>query len=1746
MAITRVKNYNIAPYYDDFDESKNYHRIMFRPGFAVQARELTQLQTALQSQIDKLGQYNFNDGSRVVGGKVTVNTEYDFVKLTSTSNVSQFVGTTITGGTNGVTAKVLEAVAATGSDPDTLYIEYNGSGTANATKLFANGESITNGSKTATLASSSATGKGSRVSIEEGAYFISGTMVYVAPASLILDKYTNTPSYIIGLNVTETSNVDNATDTTLVDNAQGTPNYAAPGAHRYKISTELIKESLSSPNATYANYIMLMKINSGVVQVKTEDKTANTELTSRLARRTHEESGNYSVRPFSLDIREHLDNTAGNGGWKTSGNGGSALKLAVGVEPSVCYVQGYRLENLATNYVEIDKPRDLQNENAKTTSLPVGNYVQVTLSTVRGMPNINDLQTCTLADGGGNIGTARIRGFEQATATVWNLYLFDIQMNSGETFGTVTTITQTNSSGQDFTATLATTGARYDVGNDGLVFKLPYDGIKTLNASSPVDHPDYIVRHRVQGQISGTGNSATISFTSLPGTVNSKADVMIAVGNNAAQLVPQACITSNTGATTLTIANTSNALSTIGSGTPHVQVVVSLKKVASGGRKSKTYTVQSATNYSFNGSDPVMLNRSDVVRINTLTIGGVDHKENFILDTGQRDNFYDEARLIPKGTQAAATLSVQLDYFEHGSGDYFTVDSYEATYTDGASVSRNGYEEIPTFESNKGTVELRDCIDFRPTKASSGSPTSGFEFTTGTGDQIADTPQPGSVMTADIQHYLGRIDKLYVDREGTFRVIKGVADNNPKPPEDINDSMTIFELHCQPYIFEPADCIPVKIDNKRYTMRDIGAIDSRLKNVEYYTSLSLLEKEAASVQIQDGSNNERMKNGIVVDGFYGHNVGNITHPDYHCSIDKTPGVLRPMFYEDNVNLVGSSIPSGWKTGSLIHLPFSEVTYIEQPYATMQEFVNPYNVFTWGGEMKLSPESDEWKDTDTRPDVVIDNEGVYDQLVHMAEENGILGTVWNEWETNWTGTEITESTSTMDVEEEGEGWFRRRFRRRRGAATTTTVATTTTSNQSRSGLKTTVVPDTQLKELGSRVVETNFIPFMRSREIFFHAERMKPNTKVYAFFNGSDVTNYCSETGGYKEWSNESSIASFKDATVHANNTDLITDASGQVAGSFRIPHNSSLKFKTGTREFRLSDDSTNNKDNETTFAEALYHAQGLLETKENVIMSTKVPRFVSTELGDTRVVQETSITRFTDPVEWVDPVAQTFIVDTVGGIFASSCEIYIAAEDASIPINLSIRSVENGIPTQQVVPGTSVNMYPSSITTSTNGSVATKFTFDHPVYLGQDQEYAIVLISQSDDYKVFIAETGGFDLANPTSRVTKQPYNGVFFTSANSSTWTPEQTRDMKFKLNRCNFTTTSGNISLVNDVVPTASLPANPFTYVSNSTNTIIRVQHPNHGMHGSSKVTISGQSGTVNGITAAQMNTTHTVSEAEIDSYTITLSGIAATTAGGLVGGGAGIKATCNKMYDVLKPTIQTLEVPRTAINLTLSATTGQSIDQVGQAANNITGIGGILANQNNEFTSPMQVMSAVNETNYNSGNKSLQITAALVGNSYLTPIIDMNRASVICVSNRLNDAGNNSSDYNDTANGRTYVAETSATGGSELNSYVTKRIDLNNEADILDVYLNVNKPNGAAIDLYYKAIAAGSDLDFESQPWILDAPEKTIPDNDGGAYSEAHYIIDPTIGKFGSFAFKIVLRGNNSSYAPTVKDFRAIAAL
>jgi hypothetical protein len=176
--------------------------------------------------------------------------------------------------------------------------------------------------------------------------------------------------------------------------------------------------------------------------------------------------------------------------------------------------------------------------------------------------------------------------------------------------------------------------------------------------------------------------------------------------------------------------------------------------------------------------------------------------------------------------------------------------------------------------------------------------------------------------------------------------------------------------------------------------------------------------------------------------------------------------------------------------------------------------------------------------------------------------------------------------------------------------------------------------------------------------------------------------------------------------------------------------------------------------------------------------------------------------------------------------------------------------------------------------------------------------------------------------------------------------------------------------------------------------------------------------------------------------------------------------------------------------------------------------------------------------------SGAKSFTLECILThnGNTNISPVIDMNRSSAVLIENIVNDATTNSSLY--TSRG-TYVAETAARNTSNFAKYVTKKVELNSAASNLDVYINANKPDGGNIDLYYKVQIAGDNDPFDDEVWILAAPENAILTDNSSTFREVHYAIDPAGTDFDSFAFKIVLRSRNSSYPPTVKDFRAIAS-
>ena len=151
----------------------------------------------------------------------------------------------------------------------------------------------------------------------------------------------------------------------------------------------------------------------------------------------------------------------------------------------------------------------------------------------------------------------------------------------------------------------------------------------------------------------------------------------------------------------------------------------------------------------------------------------------------------------------------------------------------------------------------------------------------------------------------------------------------------------------------------------------------------------------------------RFKSGIVVDNFQGHKVGDAFHKDYKNSMDFSRGILRPIHVSKSVDLEESATTdsartsAGYqKTGDLITLPYTEVVLTEQPFASTVERVAPFKSATWKGVLSIDPSQDNWFETEIAPRLTINREGNYDAVVASIGNN--MGTVWNSWQTTWSG------------------------------------------------------------------------------------------------------------------------------------------------------------------------------------------------------------------------------------------------------------------------------------------------------------------------------------------------------------------------------------------------------------------------------------------------------------------------------------------------------------------------------------------------------------------------------------------------------------------------------------------------------------------------------------------------------------------------------------------------------------------------
>jgi len=795
--------------------------------------------------------------------------------------------------------------------------------------------------------------------------------------------------------------------------------------------------------------------------------------------------------------------------------------------------------------------------------------------------------------------------------------------------------------------------------------------------------------------------------------------------------------------------------------------------------------------------------------IQSITIGSyINLTNNYTLDKGQKEQFYDYSKII-RNANASAPSKKLLIIFNHydiasnEQGDVFTVNSYQ---------KERFLTDIPTIIKN---VRASDTLDFRPRVSEfTSSTTSPFYFTNRsflvTSQYYTISPNESSIV--GYSYYLPRIDKIVLNKLGDLQVIKGLSASQPKQPFNNEEAMDIATISLPAYLYNPKDVVITLVDNRRYTMRDIGSLEDRIQNLERTTSLTLLELNTKSLQIQDSDGLSRFKTGFFVDDFKNASLINNTNSDVRCDVDTENEQLIPAIdfwslkselaldssidsttadFSSNLSLFDSNVR---KTGNIITLNYKEKSWIEQPHASNVENVNPFNVVEFTGGIKLSPFADNWVRniyienvrtswrpqafrgegflverfvenivTTSQPDPYFRSrnvEFIASALRPLTRHYSFIDDI-NSLDIIPKLLEISMVSGTFNVGETVNGY--------RGSQKIISFRTAKPSHKTGNY----ATPD----------LEYRLNPYDNSQSLpsAYSASSTILNVDTFSLAEES-LTGY----GGYIEVGIKL-IGATSGAVATVSNIRLISDDLGDLYGCFfiRDPNTNPpplVRIRTGDRVFKLnqSPENINPLPGDTSTistAQATYRGSGLVSTQVTNVLA-----------------------------RYVDPLAQTFTVDETGA-FLTSVDVYFAEKDPNEQIYVELRTVELGTPTSFLVSKYStVPLKPSQIKVSNDATVATNIVFPSPVYLQTGTEYALVFLAPTTDkYKMWVGTMGEKTITTsnlPSAEsvvITKQYVGGSLFKSQNGTIWTANQYQDLKFKLYKANFTSTAGDVVFYN-----------------------------------------------------------------------------------------------------------------------------------------------------------------------------------------------------------------------------------------------------------------------------------------------------------------------------------------------------------
>ena len=1723
---------NVDPYYDDFSEAKQFNRILFKPAKAVQARELTQLQTILQKQVERFGSNVYKEGTVISGINITSRPDISYVKLNDTTgftdpsvyNQTDSATFTATGNTTGLVAEII--LGENGfqtQDPDlkTFFISYIGfddttvaGASATDVKQFSQGEvlSIKNSSGTilesVTVATVAAhAGKSFGVSCEEGVVYQKGHFIFVDNQFVIVSKYSNIPgASSVGFTIAENL-INSNQDTTLLDNASGFNNENAPGADRLQLVPKLVTfTSASEPEEFFA---LVRYVGGEAVRIR--DRTEFNVIGDELARRTYEESGNYVTNGLKVTLEQ---------------DGSDSYAV---VSPGKAYAFGRETINVSARKLLIDPTTLTQSKNNQYTGVQYGQYFTYAHAQASVLDDFAFDGTVYNLKNSGNtiIGTCSI-----SNVTPGKIYAYNIRKNAGQENTAIAKIANTP---------ITNSGTLYGVNSGGKIFDA---GKGSINSISNVSFT-----RRMKQAVVGSSPitiSATADFKPLPGS-----NVFAVDSSN------QVCVCSSQYINTddLEVTITDN-----GSGVEFVYFDAIISGTAQDGLQELDIYVN--TTYDLNGtgsfgvSNIASLGVPNAIQllevIDTGATPAVNITSKFKLVNNQKDHFYDHSYITLKAGETIAqnrALRVKVKALRRqstlGSG-YLTANSYSAL------SNRN---LVKNFEGKNGiSYDLINSFDFRPYKqplSSYSLGVAGASTVTSLSSAIVPgiSPANNATIISNQSYFMSRIDSVVLDEFGDTVIYKGGEAENPSIPE-ISGMYALSNVYVPGNVTTITGNNPIRVvdvTNKNYTMKEIAGIEQKIDRLTDLVSLSLLETQTKSLFIPDANGLDRFKNGILVDSFKTLAVGDVADPDFGAAIDKSRTVATPSVTQFPVDLKVDSSTGANVYQDVVTLADtgSRVTVIDQPFAT--NFRNCVsNFYNYAGKASIDPPFDAGYDVIQNPAVNLEIDIATPLLDLVDNLQEFIPLTREQVSTISNGITRVRNNGILNTE----------------TGTTTTTTTSLVAGET----------VTNTSSVGNFVTDVTMSPYIQSREVKILVTGLRPNTRHYFFLDGTAINTHV-----YPGEVNPTVVGSateYNVGEVEVKGTlgaSVRTDTEGTLAAVFVIPE---ATFFVGERAIEIADvDQYSSLDSgKTSYTKVIYRAYNFEVSKSDLTQTTRTPTF-----DVERNVTTRSFTR-----QWrTDPIAQTFIVrpaqaEGASMSMISSVDVYFKSKSTSVGATLELREVVNGYPSQAVLPFGRKHLRPSQIRISNNGTAATTFEFKNPVKLNVNKEYCFVVIpdANSPDFLIYTSKVGNADLATGTS-ITNDWGDGVLFTSTNDSAWKSYQDEDIKFALKRYQHQATAGSVDLSpNDVEfltvtdTTLQFRNDELAYVKKNTSYACGVTDRTVTITGGSVFAVgdyilieddgnkflseivaandSASSLTLRTPYGTDITTSATASltvagkvsyfnKRKSDRVFLRLSSAKAGNFfvtgeilnGYRTGATTTISTVDNEPISYFQPQIFMSNSVRTSTDLTLY--NGAAVDK------------SIPANGNVYNTNALRVINSTsNIVNPSlSDSNDFKIRVAMTNNGYqsATPIVDPDLSLLNAYKYKISDSGTSTS------------------------SWVTREVTLQEQLDAngLRVYLSGYRPAGTYIDVYARFVYP-TDIEVQSN-WIkLANSSEDMYSNPSNTldYREYQYDLSSETNEFSSFQLKFELRHATTSEIntldlnvspaenlfPHIFDYRAIA--